>query len=791
MKRKWLFLVSLSLLASVSFAQRETWIRTDKAPDYDAATAYKWTDYYESERFVMWHSANNVGGAQVAENTAKSTLEEMEKVLDDYLGEINFQHAYPNLAQPTADRDAGKRYKLHIVIICQTECGGWTDGFNGGMAGLVNGVPTMWVSKGSLSFITGVLGHELMHTLQQTSGGFRESDFVGWLHESHASMMPYYASGGKTEGITANTEGYIRRAYLGLGMARSRYYNWHYYAYLENRYGMQYVNDLWSKAYKYQNARTSDINLAVAMYGESIRESFNPTAARTADPFGEQMRINGLTQKDFGDIIADYAMKSVIWDMGDIGKRFKSISSYANPAEANKRHRFINLEPLEDNEGGEPVNNRYVVPFALAPQRYAYNIIRLYPDETGTIKVRFRGDVQTTCNIPNYTKNNSRSLEPNNTYIRDVSGTGNDNPGSDWRYGLVVVTSDSVLSTRVATARYSDIKRASDGNPDLSITLNNGEKEVYLVVAATPTVNHKIKWEQVYYTIYRFPYMVEITGAKPEGFQTVTNPAGAPHSNGGGFVQSTAAVASTAYVGPNAKVLGTAQVQNNARIEGRAVVKGSSRVSDNAVVKGNAMIAGGRVYGDATVSENAYINHASAEVYGNAKVHGAASITGGAKIFDNAQVGGVTWLTGTTNLSGTAQLLGDSDIGAVTRNAGVYYGESGNTDGYTDLTAALTEVTAPRSMEWYGDDDGGIEKTTVIAKAKVMFNLNRNGIFHYDLGSYSSATLKIFNLKGSVLKTMQLNGAQGAVDTQLKTTQVLLFRVESNGKIIGQTRGQP
>jgi len=73
---------------------------------------------------------------------------------------------------------------------------------------------------------------------------------------------------------------------------------------------------------------------------------------------------------------------------------------------------------------------------------------------------------------------------------------------------------------------------------------------------------------------------------------------GARHPNGGGWVQATAKVARTAYIGPNAMVLDTAQVLDNAIIDdfgvvmGSAVVSGHARVCGQGVVKDKAKAGG-------------------------------------------------------------------------------------------------------------------------------------------------------------------------------------------------------
>jgi len=291
--------------------------------------------------------------------------------------------------------------------------------------------------------------------------------------------------------------------------------------------------------------------------------------------------------------------------------------------------------------------------------------------------------------IPNYSR--TLNLEPLKENLPD-------NPGSDWRYALVAVTGNAMATGGAVTARYSQLMRASDGNPDIVMDLKSGEEQVYLVVAATPTKHHKINWDQFYYTIYRFPYMVEINGAKPEGFQKMSNPSGTFHSNGGGFVQTGATVDASAYVGPYARVLDAAQVKNNARIEGRAVVKGKAQVRDNAVVKDYALVAGGSVYESAVVAEGANIWDA--------------------KIYGNARIGGVVLIDQPLDLSGTAQILGDGEIYNITATKGVFFGMvdaasiTDNQQG-ANRTAEPVEVTAPRSMKW----DEGTTKIPYIAKS--------------------------------------------------------------------------
>ena len=135
---------------------------------------------------------------------------------------------------------------------------------------------------------------------------------------------------------------------------------------------------------------------------------------------------------------------------------------------------------------------------------------------------------------------------------------------------------------------------------------------------------------------------------------------GAAHSNGGGFVASTAAADSTAYVGPDAAVCDAAQVKGAARIENTAKVYGQARVFDQAKISGSARVYGGawvfddsevygqaRVFGEAKVYK-AFNDYSSdrperygvTKIFGNARVYGNAIVSNGAQVKDKAQAAG-------------------------------------------------------------------------------------------------------------------------------------------------------
>ncbi|MBR1555831.1 MAG: hypothetical protein IJ644_10655, partial [Oscillospiraceae bacterium] len=174
----------------------------------------------------------------------------------------------------------------------------------------------------------------------------------------------------------------------------------------------------------------------------------------------------------------------------------------------------------------------------------------------------------------------------------------------------------------------------------------------------------------------RYPYAVTIDGATIK--QTMDNTGtsrGSYHSNGGGFVASTAHVDDSVYVAPNAKVLGYATVTGNVQIKDYATVTGSAKVSGNAVISGHAVVAE-----NATVKDNAIVSD-SAGVMGqsvvsdNARVLESGLVFNTYKVSGNATVKGVTY--GLAGGSATGQAITDGDYyddSSRTIQAGAVYG---------------------------------------------------------------------------------------------------------------------
>jgi hypothetical protein len=227
---------------------------------------------------------------------------------------------------------------------------------------------------------------------------------------------------------------------------------------------------------------------------------------------------------------------------------------------------------------------------------------------------------------------------------------------SGWRWALVATDAN------LTTSRYSPVQRGADGQLTFCVGAN---ESVWLVVVGAPTMMQKIIWDQAYPSIYRFPYMVEVAGAWPEGFRN-GQPDACPtntirHSNGGGCAPS--GTPTTVYVGPYAQVLG-------------GTVSGSARIEDHAVILNGATVSGGTV-GALSVLYRFNVG-ASATVQTTFYAPG---------FFETGQ-----------GLSGTARLYGDVEYRGqgLNKSSGSYYGfVDANT-----ASATINDVTVAPPYAW-------------------------------------------------------------------------------------------
>ncbi len=534
----------------------------------------------ESAHFAVHSPNGTISAAQCT--AATSTLETV--VWPTFFGSPIF------LPEPYCS--SATKWKASIVIHSDYGLtgGGWGTGYMG-----------MWVGPGATADHWG-LAHEFTHAVQAQTKGLAcggNSNYCGWIYESHANwqahQLPEYRSNVHCSEMLPNTP------HLYLGSTRDRYCNWQFMEYLKDKYCYEAVNDIWNA----------------------------PTPSN--DPFTNIAATRGWSVSQLNDFFGEWAMHNVTWDYknpppttGTQGATYRS--SYGAVTDTSKPERRLRTTHLETVDAA---NRRYVVPTLQAPQRFGYDVVRLYPDAGAThVSVTFRGVLQAAAN-------------------------------SDWRWGLVAT--DAAL----ATPRYSALQRGSDGALDFCV--NTGES-LFLVVVATPSVQQHINWDQLYPTIYRYPYLVQFAGAQPDGYQaSAPNPSanGKRWANGNGWVASGATVADGAYVGPYAAVLGGS-------------VAAGARIEDHAVVLGGA-VSGGTV-GGLTVMTSAL------SVGGTAKVNVAWPYSPG-------------WFEKPQTVSGTAQLLGDIEYRGANQaeSSGSYCGFVDNTIS-SNCTAA--DVTAPAPYAW-------------------------------------------------------------------------------------------
>jgi carbonic anhydrase/acetyltransferase-like protein (isoleucine patch superfamily) len=346
-----------------------------------------------------------------------------------------------------------------------------------------------------------------------------------------------------------------------------------------------------------------------------IWQNANPTKSHPLTSLRDS--VLRYSQDDLHNDFARHAMKNITWDYVKTGDWWREAMQYV------PEYSLGRLYTILDSLKGEP--GKFIVPEYIAPGDYGYNIIPLYPDDGVTeIQVEFNG------------------LE------NDPAG------GSGSRYGFVALNYNGI-------PRYSDIYTEQDNLAQFPIQPD--DSAVFMVVTGAPKQHHNYPWEVGYPKNYRYPYIVQFTGAVPAGHKPGYNSLkekypGAPHPNGGGWVASTARVASTAYVGPNAQVLRNAVISGNARIEGYAIITDDARVRDNTVVKDHVI-----VYGNSYISGNAVVEK-TARLY-NTRVNADAVVTGSALVGeftlnDHVVVKDLAILWNGT-LSGTTIVGGDAE----------------------------------------------------------------------------------------------------------------------------------
>ena len=659
--------------------------------------------------------ANNVS---IPNADAQSVLTSLEKVYSFYIDSLGWMLPFP--------KSPDKKLKSNIYVFDNSVMAALYGGQDF-VKGLNNEFgPGMWIGVGSLKDYWGT-SHEFAHGLQGVAGWIGNNSHSGWFAESHANWMAHQYNPNDAH----CSEYLINYPYLYYGSTRDRYCNWQFLEHLKEEFGGGYkgaheVNRIWM---------------------ESVRDGEDGRMEQT--PFTAMMMVYGWTLDSLNQQFGKFAMKNATLEYAPAKKALykKSYGDYefktrrdASWGDNYRRHTRVTMLNKMECAAGEKCADRYISPSYWAPQRWGYNLVRIYPDSAGKVTVKFRGIVQDKPAVNGYTcfGDNTDYYNGKTYNWCNYAPDKLPDPASGWTVGLVAEGADG-------TPRYSEMKHGIGFN--LEIETMASDKALWLAVTATPTEMQTILWDQFYYSVYRYPYMIEVINGAPEGYnKDFWKPANASgytkHSNGGGLVSSTAKVDASVFVGPDAVVNG-GTISGKARIEDFAVVDGGN-ISGNAVVRGRALVTAGTIGDDAVLEEDAWL--VSGSITGKAKV-GALSIIVNTTVTDDAQVYGVMWAVNGKKLSGTAQLRGDLENNfdkEITK--GIFYGmvDNGmlnNANYGANLTTPPTDATASMDKAvWYAvaDDSTETGPSKLINTQSLRLNL-------------ADDTFEVFNLNGKYL----------------------------------------
>ena len=713
--------VSVLALAGASFADIQ-WVTQCASNGF--------TQIAESAHFEVCKKPTTDDGlpnnVSISKADAQAAIDELENVFSYYTDSLGWMLPFP--------KSPDKKLKSNVYVFDNSVMAALYGGQDY-VKGLNNEYgPGMWIGVGSLKDRWG-MAHEFAHGLQGVAGWMGNNSHTGWMAECHANWMAHqYIS----DDAHYCSEALINFPYLYYGSTRDRYCNWQFLEHLKEEFGggtagAAKVNRIWM---------------------ESIRDGEDGRMEQT--PFTAMMKVYGWTLEQLNDQFGKFAMKNATLEYTPAKKKlyrdtwgdyeFKTRRTSSGWGDLYRRHpRVTMLNKMACESGGEECTARYISPSYWAPQRWGYNLVRIYPEKAGKVTVKFRGIVQDKPTVSGYTcfGDNTDNYKGKTYKWCNYAPDKLPDPASGWTVGLVAEGADG-------TPRYSEMKHGKGFN--LDIETKDSDKALWLAVVATPTEMQTILWDQFYYSIVRYPYMIEVVNGAPEGynkdFWKPTKPY-TQHANGGGWVGPDATVAATAYVGPNA-VVENGKVSGNARIEDFAVVE-KGQVLDNAIIRGRALISAGTVADSAILEDDAWL--VGGVIRGKAKVGALSIIAGSTTVTDNAQVYGVMWAVTDKKLSGTAQLRGDLENNFTKDlSKGIFYGMVNddmlnNPNFGANLTTPPTDATASiENAKWYAvaDDSTSAKDTSTTALPPLASNV-----------AAEPASLQVFDINGKKLGTFR------------------------------------
>jgi len=343
----------------------------------------------------------------------------------------------------------------------------------------------------------------------------------------------------------------------------------------------------------------------VAMPKSDAEPNFFQTLARVAEQRG--MCKKGIPGA--GDVVGDYGARLAEFDFHNHNRLKTSYFAVARDY----------LEAMDVDNGV------YRIVWDKAPEPYGTNVIRLVPDpDAKEITVDFQGyhDPTTYSDWRACIVAVDRDGLPRYSDMWNKGVMSMPRQDGDRRYWLTVTAAPTGILNirsplRVNSGHYCPLypwrvtlKGVRPGTPhrvrfdmdDLYASWGQNWTLANIVPTPPNTPARKLFVEQSRKAraaalekrkTAEDPYVRQLLmaiGARMDNALRVAD--GAPHPNGGGWVEATAEVAPTAYVAPGAMVLGSAKVLDNAGVEEYAIVKDRAHLSGNARVGGQAVVDG-------------------------------------------------------------------------------------------------------------------------------------------------------------------------------------------------------
>ena len=335
-------------------------------------------------------------GMELSDENLEGILSRMEEIWQKFVVELNFSAPYASSQQ---------KYKTNVVITDYGYLSGGT--FNDGIPGAPH--PHIQVHYEATGGYGG-LAHEFTHALQNMALGADWFEYGGWFSESHAEFMASQMTGevGCSAVIVDNPHHHY-------GTTRNRYCNWQFWEFLSEEIGFDAINKIWTSTI---NGPDFTLNGTTEVPEE---------CGELDGPFSTLLRITNWSIEDLNDAFGRWAMANVGWDYTRMGDLFRD--EYKNHNEMSyEEGSWGRLTRLNHIENGEPY---YAPPDYIAPQRWGYNLVQLFPESDSTsIGIEFRGVVQNESARPS--PFGAFEKEP----FRELS------PDSGWRWGVVAIQSN-------------------------------------------------------------------------------------------------------------------------------------------------------------------------------------------------------------------------------------------------------------------------------------------------------------------------------------------------------------